>query len=255
MQQTDKLVNSWKHTLEGWQNEDVRVISEAVVSLTVNGVNWISLMCTQTNLEALGAGFLFNEKVIESAGEIAEIRVCKDYGNVDIWLTHSPEKPKDWRRTSGCTGGVTRTELQISQNTDLDQSPIAAGEITKLMQQFLGSQDLHQAVGGVHSSAMSDGQSIRIQAEDIGRHNTLDKLSGRLLLEDIKMQRRILLTTGRISSEMLQKAVRLGAAIVLSLTSPTSLSIQMAEQAGITLVGYVRKNRFTVYSHRERVID
>ena len=90
-------------------------------------------------------------------------------------------------------------------------------------------------------------------AEDIGRHNTLDKIAGLCLMQNAWSQKRILATTGRISSEMLQKAARMQAPILISRTSPSSLSIEMAERYGITLIGYARKHRFNVYTNGYRV--
>ena len=124
-----------------------------------------------------------------------------------------------------------------------------------MIEQLFGSQQLYRKVGGVHTSALSDGRRVRVVAEDIGRHNSVDKLAGLLMLEEIRMRKKILLTTGRISSEMLQKSARIGAAIVISRTSPSSLSIELAKKLGITLIGYARRDRFNVYSHPDRIID
>jgi FdhD protein len=135
-----------------------------------------------------------------------------------------------------------------------DGAALTRQQIGQLIGELFESQDLYRKTGGVHTSALSDGQKIYIVAEDIGRHNTLDKIAGRCLLEKIEMPRRILLTTGRISSEMIQKAGRIGAAIVISRTSPSSLSIQLAERWGITLIGYARRNRFNLYTHPERLL-
>ena len=100
---------------------------------------------------------------------------------------------------------------------------------------------------------LSDGKNWLVPAQDIGRHNTLDKIAGYCLLNDLHPEQRVLITTGRISSEMLQKARRLEAAILISRTSPSALSIQLAQTAGITLIGYARRNRFNVYTHAERI--
>jgi FdhD protein len=115
------------------------------------------------------------------------------------------------------------------------------------------SQSLYRETGGVHTSALSDGESVLLAAEDIGRHNTLDKIAGMCLMRNVRPEKRILITTGRISSEMLQKAARMDVPILISRTSPSSLSIEMAERYGITLIGYARRHRFNVYSNSHRV--
>ncbi len=127
--------------------------------------------------------------------------------------------------------------------------------MTALIQLVFEAQDLYRQSGGVHTSALSDGQRLLVVAEDIGRHNTLDKIAGRCLLEDIRPERRILLTTGRVSSEMLQKTARLGADVVISRTSPSSLAIDLADRWGITLIGYARRDRFNVYTHPHRILS
>jgi FdhD protein len=121
------------------------------------------------------------------------------------------------------------------------------------LEQFFESQVLYRETGGVHTSALSDGEKIVISAEDIGRHNTLDKIAGLCLMQGVSPTTRILLTTGRISSEMLQKAARMNVPILISRTSPSSLSIEMAERYGITLVGYARTHRFNVYANLQRI--
>lgn len=238
-----------------FQTVEGGIIVEAPVSLTVNGQVWLSFMCTPVDLEALAVGFLFTEGVIHSRDEIVSTRVCPTGDNVDVWLSHSVEQPKAWRRTSGCMGGMTATEPVAAALPHNDDVTLHAGQIGRLMEQLVGSQGLYNQVGGVHTSVLSDGQHPCIVAEDIGRHNTLDKIAGHYLLDELDLPRKILLTTGRISSEMLQKAMRIGASVVLSRTSPSSLSVEMAEKMGITLIGYARRDQFNVYSHPERVVS
>ncbi|MEW5868672.1 MAG: formate dehydrogenase accessory sulfurtransferase FdhD [Chloroflexota bacterium] len=240
---------------EGWHSEDAEVVVETPVSLTINGEVWLSLMCTPTDLEALAVGFIYNEGLIQSLDEVASVRVCPGGENIDIWVNHSLEKPASWRRTSGCTGGVTSQDARVVGGEVVTYNGVTlstsqAGELIGLL---LDSQDLYRKSGGVHTSALSDGHSLLVVTEDIGRHNTLDKIAGRCLLENIQPARRILLTTGRVSSEMMQKAARIGAAVVISRTSPSSLSIQMAERWGITLIGYARRNSMRIYTHPERM--
>ena len=250
-----KAIRYERYEFKKWKPYDADTIVESPVSLTVNGEVWLTFMCTPVNLEEMAVGFLYNEGVIESMEEVEHVRVCEHGDNVDVWLNRSVEQPASWRRTSGCTGGVTAVDalarLDVSFNGDRPRvAPEAIGQLVEMLFQ---SQDLYRETGGVHTSALSDGEKIVLVAEDIGRHNTLDKIAGLCLMNNAWPRTRILITTGRISSEMLQKAARLQAPILISRTSPSSLSIEMAERYGITLIGYARRDRFNVYSNRQRI--
>ena len=107
---------------------------------------------------------------------------------------------------------------------------------------------------GVHTAALSDGEKLIVLAEDVGRHNTIDKVRGACLIEQIDPRDKVLLCTGRISSEMVNKAARMGCPIVVSRTTPTSLAVQLAQTWNITMVGYVRGNALNVYTHPGRII-
>lgn len=235
------------------------VIVETPVSLTVNGEFWLTFMCTPIDLEALAVGFLYNENFIQDASEIADVRLCAAGDNVDVWLHHPVEKPATWSKTSGCTGGVTsvtpeKGALSASPGRNHNGCHLNPKQVSELTKVLAISQDLYRKAGGVHTSVLTDNKSVYIMAEDIGRHNSLDKIAGKCLLENIDTPRCILLTTGRISSEMLQKSNRIGATIVISRTSPSSLSVSLAEEFGITLIGYARPDRFRVYTHPERIV-
>jgi FdhD protein len=257
----------------GLTQQNSEIIVETPVSLTVNGEVWLTFMCTPVDLEALAVGFLYNEGLIESIDEVADVRLCPAGDNVDVWLLHSVEKPEKWQRTSGCTGGFTSVapdtslaevqplgneHLQFSASSIKPAHPLnglvlSSRRIAELVGDLFAAQDLYRRSGGVHTSALSDSEHFLVVTEDIGRHNTLDKIAGRCLIERISPTHRILITTGRISSEMIQKANRIGATIVISRTSPSSLSIQIAEKQGITLIGYARRDRFNLYTHPERI--
>jgi len=237
---------------------DSEVIVEAPVSLTVNGEIWLTLLCTPIDLEALAVGFLYNESLIQYFDEIDSVHVCSSGNNIDVWINHSVDKPEKWLRTSGCTGGITFVGTEISTTSasvlNLNETRITPIQVNNFLDELLQAQSLYRIVGGVHTSAVSDGNSILASAEDIGRHNTLDKIAGHCLMEGINLSRRIIVTTGRISSEMLQKSIRLGASVLISRTAASSLSIQMAHAWGITLIGYARRNQFRVYTHPERIV-
>lgn len=257
MEQAAQFINIRRWKSGRWEDVETGVIAEKPVSLTVNGELWLTFMCTPVDLEYLGIGFLYNENVIQSFSDIASIRVCPTRDNIDIWLNHSPEHPQNWRRTTGCTGGITSIDLSnIAQVTPhQDGVVLTPFTILHLIQQLFESQRLYRLVGGVHTSILSDGNEVLAAAEDIGRHNTLDKLAGYCLLQGMASPRRVLITTGRISSEMLQKAARMEVSVVISRTSPSSLSIDLADRWGITLIGYARRDCFNIYTHPERVIS
>ena len=241
-----------------WNQDQVYIISEQPVTLTVNNEPWLTLMCTPHDLKALAVGFLYNEEVIEKLDDIASVRVCAGGDNIDVWLNRSVKKPEKWIRTSGCSGGRTgigKNKLRNGNAAPKNGGMLPANRIGALIAQLSAAQNLYRKSGGVHTSALSDGENIIIAAEDIGRHNTLDKLAGRCILEQINPARKIILTTGRISSEMIQKAGRIGATLVISRTSPSSLSVQMAKKLGITLIGYARRDQFTIYAHPENILS
>lgn len=230
-----------------------QVIVEKSVDISIDGKYWLTLMCTPSNLDELAIGFLYNEGLINSFQEIKMVEVCHNGSNIDIWLNHSIDLPEKWQRTSGCTGGSTSVILNKSMKTKLLPISIAPQKISLLLDLLLKNQNLYTISGGVHSSALSDGEKLLIVMEDIGRHNTLDKISGFCLMKNSFPLPGIIISTGRISSEMLQKSARIGASVIISRTSPSSLSIDFAKQLGICIIGYARKDRFKVFSHTEYV--
>ncbi len=160
------------------------------------------------------------------------------------------ELPAKRRLTSGCGGGASFTTDAQKVGSDL---VITAAEVFSLMKQLQSRMDLYRVSGGVHASALGDTKSLRVVAEDIGRHNTIDKIQGECLVRGLSTKDGVLLSTGRISSEMLIKAARMQTPVVVSRHSPTGAAVSLAQDLGIALVGYARGNRLSVYSHPERL--
>jgi FdhD protein len=237
---------------KGWTTEKSHLVIEAESNLMVNGKEWITFMCTPDHLEELAVGYLFNEGFIQLKDEIASIKICEN-NLVDIWLMHDAPRPTMWKRTSGCAGGKTAFE-------ETDQLPplpmefqAQPADIFTNVFNLLQAQEIYKETRGIHCSTLSDRANLLFAVEDIGRHNTFDKLAGWMVNSGARPRFPIITTTGRISSEMLQKAARLGCTILISLTSPTSRSIDLAEQVGMMLIGYARKNSFIIYTHSERM--
>lgn len=256
MTQTTPTPKFLRYRAGKWETYEPGVITETPVSLTVNGKAWLTLMCTPIDLEALAIGFLFNEGVLKDRSEIELVQVCASGDNVDVWLNHAVSVPESgWRRTSGCTGGATAV-VPENLHPQLKNGYVLTPQIIQYqIETLLENQDLYRAVGGVHASILTDGENVIASGEDVGRHNTLDKIAGKCVLHNLQPARKILVTTGRVSSEMIQKAARIGAASVISRTSASSLSVKLAEKWGITLIGYARRDQFIVYTHGERILQ
>jgi len=233
---------------------DEVVITEASTTLTVNGEDWLTFLCTPLGLEDLAAGFLYTQGAIRSMDEIASLSVCANGSQVDAWLTHAVEKPRLWQKNSGCSGGLSAAELRLNPLPADVLYARTAASLFQILADFHQAQQLYQVSGGVHASALFCDDNLQLSAEDIGRHNTLDKIAGQILRQGMCDGRRLLITTGRISLEMLQKAALIRSPFVLSRTSPTSASIQLADELGVTLIGYARSNGLKIYTHTEWVI-
>ena len=179
-----KAIEYERYEFKKWEHFNSETIVETPVSLTVNGGVWISFMCTPTHLEELAVGFLYNEGIVKSRQDIADVRLCEHGDNVDVWLNFTAEQPTNWRRTSGCTGGVTAVDLLAKPNVNLaaNSFKVRPETVMELVEKLFESQELYRDTGGVHTSALSDGEKIVLAVDDIGRHNTLDKIAGMCLM-------------------------------------------------------------------------
>ena len=230
------------------------VVHEQPLTIVANGVELATFLCTPVKLDYLTVGFLAFEGIIDGPDDIRELDVDPENGVVEVELATELVQPKKRVFTSGCGMGLTFT-LRISHYPPLQHDlTLIPEQLSPLMQQLFDGATMYQASRGIHAAALSDGQQILLMAEDVGRHNALDKILGEALLKGIRTEGRILLSSGRISSEMLRKGAHMGTPFVISRTSPTTLSIEAAKRLGITVIGYVRRNSFNVYAHPERLL-
>ncbi|MBC7228093.1 MAG: formate dehydrogenase accessory sulfurtransferase FdhD [Thermoflexales bacterium] len=226
---------------------------EEEVILSVNGQDVVGLMCTPTLLGELALGFLYNEGLIDGMGDVASVRVCGSRRCVDVWLHRDVEIPALRTLTSGCGGGTTFEDLREARPPLESDLTVAPDQVVQLMRRLQNAAVLYRQVRGLHTSALAEGEDLLCVAEDVGRHNTVDKLAGLCLRQGRSMRDLILLTTGRVSSEMLVKAARMGTPVVISLSSPTSLAAELARLWNIALIGYARGDRFRVYAGARRL--
>ncbi len=235
------------------ETQAAETITEALVSLYVNGTEMVTFACTPVQQKELALGFMLNEGIISGLDEVGAAHVCAAGSCVDIWLYHAARAPSRRVLTSGCAGGVTFDDLARELPPLDSKLVLPVEEVLDCIRTLQEAGTLHRLTGGTHTSGLFQGGQIVSLAEDIGRHNTLDKIRGDCALRGLETRDGLLATTGRVSSEMLNKAARMGCPIVVSRTSPTTLSVQMARAWNITLAGYARGNRMTIYSSNERI--
>lgn len=236
--------------LKGGRAQEVKgeVVREQPLVVHVNGEKFITLLCSPLKLDCLVVGYLWLEKVIGSLDDIRRLEVSEVDGRAEVTLVREVELPTERILTSGCGGGITfRIDPRLFPRI---RSPLKVRpqQLFDRMRELFAAGVNYRASRGIHGAALADGDRLLIVAEDVGRHNAVDKVKGEALLKEVPTTDRILLSTGRISSEMLLKAVRMGVPLIASRTSPTEMAVSLAEQLGVTIVGYVRSDSLNLYA-------
>ncbi len=239
--------------------EDV-TIEEARINIYLNDVKAISMMCIPKDQEAHAIGFLMSENVISNIDDIKEIELSQNGLKVDIKATIDEDSLdnlyKEKTLVSGCGGGVTGNiagDVKVPFNqTSFQVSPqTISTEVAK----FYEDSELYKLTGCVHKATIFLLDGTIIMAEDIGRHNAIDKVVGKCKLQGLDTSKSILFVSGRLSSEMVVKAVMHKIPIVVSRTAPTFLGVQTAHTHGLTLIGFARGKKMNIYTHQGRISE
>ncbi len=246
-------------TGEGKQDIEDTVARELPLTIILNNQELVTLLCSPTDLDYLAVGFLASEGLLKSRDEIKKLIVDDRRGVVRVETEADKELAGEllFKRliTSGCGRGAsfysaadTQGQIEVESRTE-----ISALEVFTLVKEFQHRSQVYRTTGGVHSAALCDTKSILVFTEDIGRHNAVDKIFGQCVLKDISTDDRIIITSGRSSSEILLKVAKRGIPILVSKSAPTNLGVRLAVDLGITLVGFVRGQRMNVYANGWRV--
>ena len=237
-----------------------QVATEIGFSLTVNDKQVVTLLCTPSELDCMAIGFLLSEGLLHEHSELLDLKVNEKDFSVSVTLKGLPANIDNAFHkktiTSGCGRGITFTNGADLRKLAPNRSglTITKDEIQNLMRNFRSISRLFLETGGVHSAALADRETIYLFAEDIGRHNAVDKLIGKAFLQGVPVTDKILLSSGRISGEIMTKVIRNRIPVLVSRTAPTCMSITYAEDHGVTLVGFARGDRINIYTHPQRVI-
>jgi FdhD protein len=250
---------------DGIVSERVETIAEETpVALVYNGIPHAVMMATPQDLEDFALGFSLTEELIASPADLQRVECVRYSQGIEIQALVAPEREAEiaarTRRLTGRTGcGICGADSVASVLKTLH--PVAAGvtiregAVRKAMESLASHQTLNAAAGAVHAAgwATVDG-GIELVREDVGRHNALDKLIGALLRRATDPASGFVLVTSRASFEMVQKTTRFGAPLLAAVSGPTGLAVRIAREAGLTLVGFARGSRHTVYTHLERLV-
>jgi len=255
-----KSVNIVRLTSEKREKLKDRIVREVPLTILVNGKELVTLQCSPDKLEYLAVGFLLCEGFIKKGTKIKHISLNKKgwYIGIDLEKDFPSDKNLPFKRVigSGCSGAVTfYRDIDIKDCTPVkSQVKYSYEGIFSLMKELEKRSLTFKDTGGVHSCALGNQEGIEVFAEDIGRHNAVDKVFGECFIGGIPTQDKAILTSGRVSSEILIKIAKRKIPIIASHSAPTDLAVGLAEKLNLTLIGFVRGRRMNIYTHNYRII-
>lgn len=236
------------------------VIEEIPLTIYLNGSELVTMLAGAGEEDYLVTGFLATEGIIQEAKDIKTLAIDVVQGVIHVTTVSgetAAEKKFLKRYLTACCG-KGRSAFYFANdvltaktvNNALTLTPKEAMHYSDLLE---AASETFRLTGGVHSGALAAAGKLVCWSQDIGRHNVFDKLYGRCLKEGISTHDKVLVFSGRVSSEILLKVSKMNIAVIIARSAPTSLAIDMAEELGVTVIGFARGQRLNVYSHRERV--
>ena len=237
------------------------IVTEYPVTIKINKEEFATMVCTPEYVEDMVVGFLASEGVIKSYDDIEEIWFQEKEGYVHIKTNKVNAFYQNFhskRYITSCCGKSRQgfyfmNDAKMAKAIDDVHVRLSFADCFRLMKLMQNSADTFQNTGGVHNAALCDKNGIIISRMDIGRHNALDKIYGYCLKNNISLSDKVIVFSGRISSEILLKVSKIGCEIVLSKSAPTELALQLADDLGITAVGFIRGDSLNVYTHPQRI--
>jgi len=254
--------------VERWQGKSLSqhldfIAEEVPVSLVYNNVPHVVMLATPTNLEEFSLGFSVTEGIVQNAQEILSTRVYQRSNGIEVRMKIPEHRfrclAEKGRNLTGRTGcglcGASNLQQAIRQPAPVHGDlTVTANDLFAALNQVRERQTLNQLTGAVHAAAWAvPGYGIQHIREDVGRHNALDKLIGLLLRSDKNIAEGFAIVTSRASYELVQKAACVGISMLAAMSAPTGLAIRLADEAGLTLIGFARDDQHVVYSHPQRL--
>lgn len=241
------------------------ILKEYILSIYVNKKRYVNLVCTNKNLNELVIGNLFTENIINDINDINIIEINKDSGKAFVEL-----KNEDVFRNVGDSVEAVRTLTTacgkqysiayylfnaIEMNPLTNDYKVYYKTVLEKMREFQHSSDIYLSTRGIHSCGLYSGDERYCFMEDIGRHNTVDKVLGYALTNEKNLSKTMLITSGRVSSDMMTKIIKARIPILVARSVATDSAITIAKKYNVTLIGYVRDRSMIIYSGDDRVLD
>ncbi|TDL31546.1 formate dehydrogenase accessory sulfurtransferase FdhD [Jeotgalibacillus sp. S-D1] len=241
---------------------DDRIATEQAITIKLNGEEFVTMVCTPEYIEDMAIGYLASEGIIRRFGDINGIRVDGKQGFVHIETSHiNPlyEGLQNKRYLTSCCGGSRQGFVFASDAMSAKQMTgrnvrLTPEDCTRLMSEMQNGASTFKETGGVHNAALCSTRGSVLSRMDIGRHNALDKIYGHCLKNNITVKDKIIVFSGRLSSEILLKVAKIGCEVVLSKSAPTERALELAQELEITAVGFIRDTSMNVYTCPERII-
>ena len=247
-------------TREGKKNTEDIVTRELPLTIIFNNRELVTLLCSPIDLRYLAVGFLSSEGLLNSRDEIKNIMVDDRRGVVRVETEGGEEPdveilPKRLITSGGGRGTYPYSISDVKNQAKIEsQIQISSSEVFALVKEFQNRSQIFKTTGGVHSAALCDAKNILVFSEDIGRHNAIDKVFGECIWKDMPAVDRIIITSGRISSEILLKVAKRNIPVLVSKSAPTNLGVRLANNLEVTLIGFVRGERMNIYSNGWRIV-
>lgn len=226
-----------------WMEKEDVVVREKEFTIIVNHSEKYTVVCSPTNLEAMAAGFLLSEGIIKKGSVLEHIRTEEDRGTVYLDIAEAERGTAD-----------RAAPAQTPEDKNPSPGPtIDPGTVLKLAARLEQQSVVFRRTGGAHCAALTDQKDLWVTMEDVGRHNTLDKISGYCFLKGIPTKDKVIVFSGRVACEIVAKTVKMGCPILIARSAPTDRALALARESGLTVISFARGNSFNVYTGKERL--
>jgi FdhD protein len=236
--------------------EKENICEETPVDLIVNNKGLVTFMCTPRNLKELAVGYLYNQGIINQLSEINYLGACEEMDTINVQILKDISDSQYNLRSvlsSSCGSSIDKKSLKSIGSVD-SSLEISLEKLKDIAKEMFAQMVLYKKTGGVHCAAVADNSSLLYLREDVGRHNAVDKIIGQSVMVHLNLSNSLIVTTGRITSDMILKAAISGLPVVVSRSIPSNLALEIAREAKITVVGRITHNDPIVYTEPNRLV-